>query len=140
MPAFTYAYDVGFADVDAAGIVYYPRFFHCCHLALEALFRQTGPTSYFDLIYKRKLGLPIVHIEADYKRPLLYGDKVIIQVSTRSMGTVHDYPVLIFFRKVVVMDIFWHILLRFVLHLKRVNPRGYRTICGFFFDSLKPTG
>ena len=37
--AFVYATPVRFADVDHAGIVYYPRFFHLFHLAFEELWR-----------------------------------------------------------------------------------------------------
>ena len=39
MPPFVFALPVRFADVDHAGIVYYPRFFHYFHVAFEELWR-----------------------------------------------------------------------------------------------------
>src|SRR5262249_13069736 len=51
MPPFTYATPVRFADVDHAGIVYYPRFFHMFHVAFEELWRQRlGARAYSELI------------------------------------------------------------------------------------------
>ena len=52
MPPFVFSTPVRFADVDHAGIVYYPRFFHYFHLAFEELFRsRMGPRAYVELLH-----------------------------------------------------------------------------------------
>ena len=53
---FEFATPVRFADVDHAGIVYYPRFFHYFHMAFEELFRR----------FKR--GIEAAGILRDYRR------------------------------------------------------------------------
>lgn len=84
---FSYSYKIKFDDVDAASIVYYPRYFHVCHLALEAFFDELGPVTYSELIFDRKLGFPIVHVDGDYKAPLVFGDVVIIDIAIQNVKT-----------------------------------------------------
>jgi 4-hydroxybenzoyl-CoA thioesterase len=84
---FLFRYVICFDDVDAAGIVYYPRYFHFCHLALESLFNEKAPLRYADLIFNRRIGLPIVHVEADYKHPIIYGDEIAIEVINKIIKT-----------------------------------------------------
>lgn len=83
---YNFRYSISFDDVDAAGIVYYPRYFHFCHLALETMFNEKGPYKYPELIFKKRLGLPIVHVEANFQKPLFYGDIVTISVSIKHIG------------------------------------------------------
>ena len=87
MPPFTFTTPVRFADVDHAGIVYYPRFFHFFHLAFEELWRQRmGARAYVNLIDERKVGFPAVRAEAEYKAPLRFGDTAEIEVSIARLG------------------------------------------------------
>ena len=81
---FRYAFDVRFGDVDVAGIVYYPRFFHYCHVAFEELFG--GSAAYAKVIGDRGIGFPAVHAEIDFKGTLRYGDGVEIFVSSERLG------------------------------------------------------
>ncbi|MBK6528569.1 MAG: acyl-CoA thioesterase [Deltaproteobacteria bacterium] len=76
---------VRFAEVDAARIVYFARYLDFCHDALEALFAAL-PGGYPQLIMVRGIGIPSVHIEADYKAPLRYGDTALIDVSVERIG------------------------------------------------------
>ena len=76
--AYTSVQKIRFDDVDGAGIVYYPRFFHLCHAAMEDFFDDAAPFSYPDMINKRRLGFPSVRIDADFSAPLMYGDVVIV--------------------------------------------------------------
>jgi len=88
VPPFTFTTPVRFADVDHAGIVYYPRFFHLFHLAFEELFRQRmGARAYVNLLDERKVGFPAVRAEADYRSPLRFGDTADIEVSVARLGT-----------------------------------------------------
>jgi 4-hydroxybenzoyl-CoA thioesterase len=88
MPPFTFTTPVRFADVDHAGIVYYPRFFHLFHLAFEELFRQRiGPRAYLDILDRRRVGFPAVRAEADYQAPLRFGDTVDVELTVSRLGT-----------------------------------------------------
>ena len=85
---FTFTTPIRFADVDHAGIVYYPRFFHLFHLAFEELFRtRMGARAYVDLLDRRRVGFPAVRAEADYKAPLRFGDSADIELSVSRLGT-----------------------------------------------------
>jgi 4-hydroxybenzoyl-CoA thioesterase len=88
MPAFVHRMAVRFADVDHAGIVYYPRFFHFFHVAFEELFRaRGGPGAYRELLEERRLGFPSVRAGCDYRAPLRFGDDVAIALSVARIGT-----------------------------------------------------
>jgi len=85
---FTYATPVRFADVDHAGIVYYPRFFHYFHVAFEELWRtRIGPQAYSEIIDRDRIGFPAVRAECDFKAPLKFGDSAEIEVSIPRLGT-----------------------------------------------------
>ena len=82
MPPFRYTTPVRFADVDHAGIVYYPRFFHFFHLAFEELWRaRLGAHAYVELIDKARVGFPCVHAECDFRAPLRFGDEAEIALA-----------------------------------------------------------
>jgi 4-hydroxybenzoyl-CoA thioesterase len=78
---------VRFADIDHAGIVYYPRFFHYFHVAFEELWRaRIGPKAYSDIIDNQRIGFPAVRAECDFKAPLKFGDTAEIEVSIPRLG------------------------------------------------------
>jgi 4-hydroxybenzoyl-CoA thioesterase len=83
---FAYERPVGFEDVDAAGIVFFSRFFGYCHEAMEAMLAPLDG-GYARLIVTRKLGLPAVHVEADFRSPLRFGDVVRIETTVERLGT-----------------------------------------------------
>jgi 4-hydroxybenzoyl-CoA thioesterase len=82
---FVYERPVRFEDVDAAGIVFFARYLNYCHEAMEAFF---GPLDggYVRLVTERKIGLPAVHVEIDFKAPLRYGDVMRIEVTVPHVG------------------------------------------------------
>ena len=85
--SFTFATPVRFADIDHAGIVYYPRFFHMFHLAFEELWRaRIGPRAYSELIDRDRVGFPAVRAECEFKAPLRFGDTAEIEVSVAKLG------------------------------------------------------
>jgi 4-hydroxybenzoyl-CoA thioesterase len=84
---FRFRLPVRFADVDHAGIVYYPNFFHYFHQAFEEVFRdRLGPPGYKVILDRDRIGLPVVRAEADFRRPLAYGDEVTVEVSLAALG------------------------------------------------------
>ncbi|MEZ4358721.1 MAG: thioesterase family protein [Kofleriaceae bacterium] len=87
MTAFVYTMPVRFADVDHAGIVYFPRFFHFFHVAFEELWRaRLGARAYVDLLDRDRVGFPAVHAECDYRAPLRFGDLAEIEVRVTRLG------------------------------------------------------
>lgn len=88
MPPFVARLPVRFADVDHAGIVYYPVFFHYFHVAFEEMFRERmGIRAYVELLDDRRIGFPAVSSKASYQVPLRFGDEVEIAVSVTRLGT-----------------------------------------------------
>lgn len=77
---------VRFADVDAAGIVYYPQFFDYYHCAFEELFGDATGTPYPEWLSVRRRGFPTVHVEADFKSPLEYGHSLHIAITVPRIG------------------------------------------------------
>jgi 4-hydroxybenzoyl-CoA thioesterase len=84
--AFRSQLKIRFGDIDHAGIVYYPRFLHYFHVALEEFFGQELEVDYPDLIDEHRIGLPTVHLETDFSRPLRYGDSIEVEVSVLNFG------------------------------------------------------
>jgi len=84
--AFTSVQKIRFHDVDGAGIVYYPQFFHLCHAAFEDFFDTAASVSYPELVGERRLGFPTVHIESTFKAPLAYGDIAVVRLSVAELG------------------------------------------------------
>ena len=77
---------VCFSDIDNAGIVYYPRFLHYFHLAVEEFFGGVLDVDFADVLHVHNLGLPTVHVEADFLRKLKYGDHIDMEVEVVDLG------------------------------------------------------
>jgi 4-hydroxybenzoyl-CoA thioesterase len=76
---------VRFEDVDAAQILFFSRFLNYCHEAMEAMLAPLEG-GYPALIVERKLGLPAVHVDIEYKAPLRFGDVARIEVTVEKIG------------------------------------------------------
>jgi 4-hydroxybenzoyl-CoA thioesterase len=77
---------VRFGEIDHAGVVYYPRFFHFFHQAFEEWFAQALGVSYPDLVTKDNIGFPSVRIETEFLKPLRYGDRMRIEIEVVDIG------------------------------------------------------
>lgn len=78
---------VRFGDIDLAGIVYYPRFLHFCHVAMEEFVRDVLGIPYPDLLQRDRVGFPAVRAEVDFRHPLRYGDVVEIETAVERVGS-----------------------------------------------------
>ncbi len=78
--------EVRFGDIDQAGIVYYPRFIHYFHVAMEEFFRHEVGIDYARVLKEYRLGHPTVHLEVDFRRPLRYGDHIEVEVGIEKIG------------------------------------------------------
>jgi 4-hydroxybenzoyl-CoA thioesterase len=76
---------VRFDEVDPAGIVFFARYANFAHEAIENFFSDLEG-GYPGLIQKRRIGLPIVHLEADFRSPLRYGDRLRVETSCSRLG------------------------------------------------------
>lgn len=77
---------VRFADVDRAGIVYYPRILHYCHVAFEEFWKHGIGFPYSRLVDERKLGFPTVKLETEFERPFRYGMEFVADVAITKLG------------------------------------------------------
>ncbi len=77
---------ISFGEIDYASIVYYPNFFDYFQRTEEAFMEHIGfPYPY--LIGELGIGFPIVHVEADFKRPVRYGDSIDINLEVAQLGS-----------------------------------------------------
>jgi 1,4-dihydroxy-2-naphthoyl-CoA hydrolase len=81
---------VRFGDTDAAGVVQFVRLLEWCHQAYEESLERFGipaaevfPTP----SQTPEVALPIVHCSADFRRPLVCGDPLAIQLQPRRLDT-----------------------------------------------------
>lgn len=77
---------VRFGDIDYAGIVYYPRFLHYFHVALEEFFEAEVGIDYPAILNRHRLGFPTVHLETDFRRSLRYGDLIDVEIRVLRIG------------------------------------------------------
>ena len=88
MPAFVVTLPVRFADIDHAGIVYYPRYFNFFHLAFEEFWRaRLGARAYVRLLDEDRVGFPTVRAECEFKGPLRFGDDAEVHMAVTRLGT-----------------------------------------------------
>jgi 4-hydroxybenzoyl-CoA thioesterase len=77
---------IRFGDIDRAGIVYFPRFMHYFHVAMEEFFGTALGVQYHAIIDTHRIGLPTVHLESDFSRPFSYGDTIEVEVRVLKVG------------------------------------------------------
>ncbi|MEZ6195929.1 MAG: thioesterase family protein [Planctomycetota bacterium] len=77
---------LAFGDVDWAGILYYPRFLHYCHLAFEDFMGEVAGLSYARFLGELRRGFPAVRVEVDYRRPFRYGDVMTMEIGVLAIG------------------------------------------------------
>ena len=70
---------------DAAGVVFFARYFDMAHRAFEDLLDALGHPLPADLAHAA-VGFPLVHAEADYRAPLRLGDRLAIHVTTDNVS------------------------------------------------------
>jgi 4-hydroxybenzoyl-CoA thioesterase len=72
--SFVMQQQVRFAHVDAAGIVFYPRYFEMLNAAVEDYFAQRIGVSFAAVHIERRIGVPTVHLHVDFTAPSRLGD------------------------------------------------------------------
>ena len=83
--AFTHELTVRFHEVDRAGIAFYGRVFEYVHVAFEELLLAIDP-SWTSIFEQSGWGMPLVHADADFKRPMALNDRLRIEVEVEALG------------------------------------------------------
>lgn len=78
---------VRFAHCDAAGIVFYPRYFEMLVAVVEDWFAERLGADFSDLHLTRRLGVPTVRLETDFVAPSRLGDILTAELSVARLGT-----------------------------------------------------
>jgi 4-hydroxybenzoyl-CoA thioesterase len=90
-PQKTCAYEaqipVRFADCDAAGIVFYPRYLEMFNGLVENWFRDELQFSFTEIVTNRGWGLPTVHLEVDFVAPSRFDETLSATLTVRGVGT-----------------------------------------------------
>lgn len=82
--AFALELPIRFQDVDAAGIIFYPRVLELCHDVYVEFLASVGYP--LPEMLKGPFIIPIRHAEADYLRPLRFGDRVEVAIIAAQTG------------------------------------------------------
>lgn len=83
--SFTHRHKVGFADVDPAGIVFYPRYFEMINATIEDWFRSIG-YGFDQMIMQDGFGVPTATIQVDFKAPSRLDDLVELELQLVRLG------------------------------------------------------
>lgn len=77
---------VRFAHIDAAGIVFYPRYFEMLNAAMEDYFAQVVGVDFAEMHQVRGLGVPTVRLEVDFTAPSRLGDELDFLIAPVHVG------------------------------------------------------
>lgn len=78
---------VAFDEIDAAGFAYFPKVVALAHESLERLLEDARPGGYAGWVIGDRIGLPCVHVAADFSAPLRFGDEIVVTTRVARFGT-----------------------------------------------------
>jgi len=77
---------IHFSECDPAGIVFYPQYFVLFNDLIESWFDTMLPDGYHGVIGPRRIGLPTVHLDVDFKAVSKMGDDVWLSIDVERIG------------------------------------------------------
>ena len=77
---------IRFSDCDPAGIVFFPQYFVMFNALVEDWLTEDLGIDYHDLIGRRRIGLPTVHLETDFRDVSRMGDHVRLALQLARLG------------------------------------------------------
>jgi 4-hydroxybenzoyl-CoA thioesterase len=83
---FARARRIRFSDCDPAGIVFFPQYFVMFNGFVEQWVDEGLGLSYAGLIMQRRIGLPTVRLEADFRAISRIGDDVTLALGVQHLG------------------------------------------------------
>ena len=78
---------IHFSECDPAGIVFYPQYFVMFNDLMEQWVDDGLGIGFAHLVGERRIGLPTVHLEADFKAVSRMGDAVRLSLAVAQLGT-----------------------------------------------------
>jgi len=78
---------IRFSDCDPAGIVFYPQYFVMLNGLVEDWVSDGLGVGYHTLIGERRVGLPTVKLDADFRAVSRMGDQVMLGLSVAQLGS-----------------------------------------------------
>ncbi len=85
--AFTVPRRIRFSDCDPAGIVFYPQYFVMFNGLMEDWVDGPLGIGFADLLMRRRIGLPTVRLEADFRAVSRFGDDVDLSLEVEKIGS-----------------------------------------------------
>jgi len=77
---------IRFSDCDPAGIVFYPQYFVMLNGLVEDWVDDALDIGYRHLVIERRVGLPTVRLEADFRAVSHMGDRVVLALALERLG------------------------------------------------------
>ena len=78
---------IRFSDCDPAGIVFYPQYFVMLNGLVEDWVNEGLGLSYHGLVAQRRIGLPTVKLEVDFRAVSRMGDHVMLGLTVERLGS-----------------------------------------------------
>ncbi|RSZ46153.1 MULTISPECIES: thioesterase family protein [unclassified Variovorax] len=78
---------IRFSDCDPAGIVFYPQYFVMLNGLVEDWVNEGLGLSYHGLVAQRRIGLPTVKLEVDFRAVSRMGDQVMLGLAVERLGS-----------------------------------------------------
>lgn len=86
MVSYSCEFPIRFNDIDAAGIVYFPRLLHFCHCALEDFVTDRSARSYRRYV-QDGIVFPVVKVEGGFFERVHYRDRLQVRVTCEEIRT-----------------------------------------------------
>jgi 4-hydroxybenzoyl-CoA thioesterase len=77
---------IRFSDCDPAGIVFFPQYFVMLNGLVEDWVDDALGLGYRNVVVGRRVGLPTVRLEADFKAVSYLGDPVVLSLEVERLG------------------------------------------------------
>ena len=86
MSAFEHHRAIRFADMDPAGIVFYPRYFEMINETVEAWFREALDHGFDEMILTEGFGVPLARIDREFETPGGLDDALVFRLTVERLG------------------------------------------------------
>ena len=86
-PRFARKVRIRFAHCDPAGIIFFPQYLVLFNGLVEDWFDEGLGVSYADMVGQQRVGLPIVHLECDFRAITRMGETVELGLRVQKLGT-----------------------------------------------------
>lgn len=78
---------IRFSDCDPAGMVFFPHYFVMLNGLVKDWFTQALGVNYAQLLGQRRIGLPTVALQSEFRAPCRMGDAVEFRLQLERMGS-----------------------------------------------------